>query len=120
MGAMQLLAASIDHDGVDMPMPAGETHEVESHWRRPRGRPAIDANLRRRRVGHDLGDEDKAGFARVVRIGEEFGDMMKIGPASLVVRQHVRQTVRCEDAAGVGRSSAASGGTSRPMNSRPA
>lgn len=45
-------------------MPPEQLDEVKGHRRRRQGRPAIDSNLPRRRVELDLGDEDKAGFAR--------------------------------------------------------
>ena len=40
------------------------------NWRRRLGRPAVDPELPRRRIFHDLSEADKAGFSRVVCIGD--------------------------------------------------
>src|SRR5690606_12773100 len=60
----------------------------------------IDADLPRRRIEHDLSEQDKAQFQRVVRIGEEISETLEYTPAKLEVLQHVRLKYRCEDAGG--------------------
>ena len=98
--ALAALQPELWQGTVEIPVPPVQTGEVKGHRRRRQGRPAIDPNLPRRRVEHDLSDEDKAGFARVVRIGEELSETLEYTPAKLEVLQHARQKYRCEDAAG--------------------
>lgn len=84
-------------DTVELPVPP-ETHErVGEHHRRRRGRPAIDPNLPRVRVEHDLSEQEKAQFNRVQCIGEEVSETIEYTPARLVVLQHARLKYRCED-----------------------
>jgi len=73
--ALSMLQPELWHEAVQIPVPPEAVDEVKSHKRRRGGRPAIDADLPRRRIEHDLSDEDKAGFTRVVRIGEEISEM---------------------------------------------
>lgn len=85
-----------------LPVPPEEdTHkEVAAHKRRRCGRPAIDADLPVRRVEHDLSEQDKAGFERCTRIGEQTSRMLEYTPARLEIIETVRATYRCEDANG--------------------
>ena len=97
---LAVLQPELWQDVVELPVPPEQLDEVKGHRRRRQGRPAIDASLPRRRVEHDLSDEDKAGFARVVRIGEEVSETLEYTPAKLEVLQHARLKYRCEDEAG--------------------
>lgn len=97
---LAVLQPELWQDVVELPVPPEQTDEVKGHRRRRQGRPAIDENLPRRRVEHDLSEEDKAGFARVVRIGEEVSETLEYTPARLEVLQHARLKYRCEDEAG--------------------
>jgi transposase len=85
---------------VQIPVPPEAFDEIKGHRRRRSGRPAIDADLPRQRIEHDLSDQDKASFKRVVRIGEEISETLEYTPAKLEVLQHVRLKYRCEDEAG--------------------
>lgn len=95
-----VLQPELWQDKVEIPVPPEQLDEVKGHRRRRQGRPAIDSNLPRRRVEHDLSGEDKAGFARVVCIGEELSETLEYTPARLEVLQHARLKYRCEDEAG--------------------
>ena len=68
--------------------------------RRRCGRPAIDTDLPVRRVEHDLSEQDKAGFERCTRIGEQTSRMLEYTPARLEIIETVRATYRCEGADG--------------------
>jgi transposase len=81
---------------VALPKPPEVHDTVAGHKRRRKGRPAIDANLPRRRVEYDLSDEEKAQFERVQRIGEEVSETLEYTPAKLEVLQHVRLKYRCD------------------------
>ncbi|HET9643219.1 MAG TPA: IS66 family transposase zinc-finger binding domain-containing protein [Burkholderiaceae bacterium] len=81
---------------VALPIPPEVHDTVAGHKRRRKGRPAIDANLPRRRVEYDLSDEEKAQFERVRRIGEEVSETLEYTPAKLEVLQHVRLKYRCD------------------------
>jgi transposase len=72
-------------DTVEVPLPIGHFDDVAVH---------------RRRVEHDLSDEDKAQYRRVQRIGEDAVETLEYTPARLEVRQHARPKYRCEDAHG--------------------
>jgi transposase len=85
---------------VPVPPPQDTHEEVGAHKRRRRGRPAIDADLPVRRVEHDLSEQDKAGFERCVRIGQQTSRMLEYTPARLEIVETVRATYRCEDADG--------------------
>lgn len=98
--ALCMLQPELWHEAVQIPVPPEAVDEVKGHRRRRGGRPAIDANLPRRRVEHDLSDEDKAQFKRVVCIGEEISETLEYTPAKLEVLQHARLKYRCEDDAG--------------------
>ncbi|MET0209287.1 MAG: IS66 family transposase [Burkholderiaceae bacterium] len=98
--ALAVLQPELWQDVVELPVPPEQHDEVKGHRRRRQGRPAIDESLPRRRVEYDLSDEDKAGFARVVRIGEEVSETLEYTPARLEVLQHARLKYRCEDEAG--------------------
>ena len=95
--ALGMLQPELWHEVVQIPVPPEAFEEVKGHRRRRNGRPAIDAQLPRQRIEHDLSDEDKAGFKRVVRIGEEISETLEYTPAKLEVLQHVRMKYRCED-----------------------
>jgi transposase len=84
-------------DKVTVPVPPEVHDEVSSHKRRRKGRPAIDADVPRRRVEYDLSDADKAQFERVQRIGEEISETLEYTPAKLEVLQHVRLKYRCDN-----------------------
>ena len=98
--ALSALQPELWQHSVEFPVPPERLDEVKGHRRRRQGRPAIDAELPRRRVEHDLSEDDKAGFLRVVRIGEEISETLEYTPARLEVLQHARLKYRCEDAAG--------------------
>lgn len=98
--ALGMLQPELWLDAVQIPVPPETVDEVKGHRRRRSGRPAIDADLPRRRIEHDLSEEDKAGFKRVVRIGEELSETLEYTPARLEVLQHARLKYRCEDEAG--------------------
>jgi transposase len=87
-------------DTVEVPLPPEQFDDVARHRRRRTGRPAIDASVPRRRVEHDLSDEDKAQYRSVQRIGEEVVETLEYTPARLEVLQHARLKYRCEDAHG--------------------
>jgi transposase len=72
-------------DTVEVPLPIGHFDDVTVH---------------RRRVEHDLSDEDKAQYRRVQRIGKDAVETLEYTPARLEVRQHARPKYRCEDAHG--------------------
>lgn len=97
---LTVLQPELWHDAVEVPVPPETLDEVKGHRRRRTGRPAIDASLPRRRIEHDLSDEDKATFARVVHIGEDVSETLEYTPAKLEVLQHARLKYRCEDEAG--------------------
>lgn len=98
--ALSMLQPELWHEAVQIPVPPEAFDEVKGHKRRRGGRPAIDADLPRRRIEHDLSDEDKASFKRLERIGEEISETLEYTPAKLEVLQHVRLKYRCEDEAG--------------------
>lgn len=85
---------------VEIPVPPEVLENVKSHQRRRLGRPAIDPDLPRRRIEHDLSEQDKASFSRVVCIGEEVCETLEYTPARLEVLQHARFKYRCEDDSG--------------------
>lgn len=85
---------------VEVPLPPEQFDEVAGHRRRRTGRPAIDAGVPRRRVEHDLSDEDKAQYRSVQRIGEDLVETLEYTPARLEVLQHARLKYRCEDVHG--------------------
>jgi len=87
-------------EAVQIPVPPETFEQVQGHRRRRGGRPAIEANLPRRRIEHDLSEQDKAQFQRVVCIGEEISETLEYTPAKLEVLQHARLKYRCEDAGG--------------------
>lgn len=97
---LAVLQPELWQDVVELPVPPEQLDQVKGHRRRRHGRPAIDESLPRRRVEYDLCDADKAGFARVVRIGEEVSETLEYTPARLEVLQHARLKYRCEDEAG--------------------
>lgn len=99
-------------EAVEIPVPPEQFDPIKGHQRRRKGRPAIDEKLPRRRIEHDLSEQDKAGFSRVVRIGEEVSETLEYTPAKLEVLQHVRMKYRCEDAAGASTIRTASAQTS--------
>ncbi|HEX2337011.1 MAG TPA: IS66 family transposase [Hyphomicrobiaceae bacterium] len=98
--ALSMLQPELWHEAVQIPVPPEAVDEVKGHRRRRGGRPAIDADLPRRRIEHDLSDQDKAQFKRVVCIGEEISETLEYTPAKLEVLQHARLKYRCEDDAG--------------------
>ena len=85
---------------VEIPVPPNQFDAIKGHHRRRTGRPALDPNLPRRRIEHDLSEEDKATFTRLIRIGEELSETLEYTPAKLEVLQHARAKYRCEDDAG--------------------
>lgn len=97
---LTVLQPELWQDRVEIPVPPEQFDEVKGHRRRRQGRPALDASLPRRRIEHDLSDADKAGFTRVVRIGEELSETLEYTPAKLEVLQHARLKYRCEDESG--------------------
>lgn len=72
--ALAMLQPELWRNAVQIPLPPEEFNEVKGHRRRRNGRPAIDADLPRRRIEHDLSEHDKAQFTRVQRIGEDQRD----------------------------------------------
>lgn len=98
--ALAVLQPELWQDCVEIPLPPEQTDEVKGHRRRRLGRPAIDASLPRRRVEHDLSEQEKARFARTVCIGEELSETLAYTPARLEVLQHARLKYRCEDDTG--------------------
>lgn len=64
--ALSALQPELWQECVQIPVPPEAFEEVKGHRRRRSGRPAIDPDLPRRRVEHDLSDQEKAQFARVV------------------------------------------------------
>jgi transposase len=98
--ALSMLQPELWYEAVQIPVPPEAVDEVKGHRRRRGGRPAIDADLPRRRIEHDLSDQDKAQFKRVVCIGEEISETLEYTPAKLEVLQHARLKYRCEDEAG--------------------
>src|SRR5262249_28931364 len=98
--ALCMLQPELWHEAVQIPVPPEAFDEVKNHRRRRGGRPAIDADLPRRRIEHDLSDEDKASFQRVVCIGEGIRDTLEYTPAKLAVLQHARLKYHCEDEVG--------------------
>lgn len=97
---LSLLQPELWQDRVEIPVPPEAFDEVKGHRRRRSGRPAIDPDLPRRRVEHDLSEQEKAQFARVVCIGEEISETLEYTPAKLEVLQHARLKYRCEDECG--------------------
>ena len=89
---LAVLQPELWQEVVELPVPPEQHDEVKGHRRRRQGRPAIDEHLPRRRVEHDLSDEDKAAFARVVRIGEEVSETLERVLARHGVRRS-RQTL---------------------------
>ena len=87
-------------DPVQIPVPSEERRPVGAHTRRKGGRPAISADLPRRRVEHDLSEAEKAEFVALERIGEEVSELLEYIPARLEVIQNVRLKYRCETADG--------------------
>lgn len=98
--AMAMLQPELWCERVEIPVPPETFEQVKGHQRRRGGRPAIDEKLPRRRVEHDLSEQEKAQFQRVVCIGEEISETLEYTPARLEVLQHVRRKYRCEDAGG--------------------
>jgi hypothetical protein len=98
---LDALQPELWQDRVEVPVPPEEHREVAGHRRRRGGRPAIDADVPRQRVEHDLSEEEKTKFQRVERIGEELSEMLEYTPARLVVIQHARLKYRCEDECGM-------------------
>jgi transposase len=98
--ALCVLQPELWQEPVELPVPAPQFEQVKGHQRRRSGRPAIDENLPRRRIEHDLSDEEKAGFTRVICIGEEVSETLEYTPAKLEVLQHVRRKYRCEHESG--------------------
>lgn len=98
--ALAALQPELWREVVEIPVPPTTYDDVGGHRRRRGGRPAIDPALPRRRIEHDLSEADKAGFARVVVIGEELSETLEYTPARLEVLQHARLKYRCEDATG--------------------
>lgn len=98
--SIAVLQPELWHEIVEIPVPPQAFEEVKGHQRRRLGRPAIDPDLPRRRIEHDLSEADKAGFSRVVCIGEEVCETLEYTPARLEVLQHARLKYRCEDEAG--------------------
>lgn len=98
--ALSMLQPELWQETVHIPVPPEALDEIKGHRRRRGGRPAIDPDLPRRRVEHDLSEEDKAQFTRVVCIGEELSETLEYTPAKLEVLQHARLKYRCEDARG--------------------
>ena len=88
--------AELWSDKVALAVPPEVHDEVSSHKRRRKGRPAIDADVPRRRVEYDLSEAEKAQFERVQRIGEEVSETLEYTPAKLEVLQHVRLKYRCD------------------------
>lgn len=98
--ALSMLQPELWQDTAHIPVPPEALDEIKGHRRRRGGRPAIDPDLPRRRVEHDLSEKDKAQFTRVVCIGEELSETLEYTPAKLEVLQHARLKYRCEDARG--------------------
>lgn len=98
--SIAMLQPELWHEVIEIPAPPEAFEHVKGHQRRRQGRPAIDPDLQRRRIEHDLSDADKAAFSRVVCIGEEVCETLEYTPAKLEVLQHARLKYRCEDETG--------------------
>ena len=98
--ALSMLQPELWSERVELPVPPESFEHVKGHQRRRTGRPAIGADLPCRRIEHDLSDEEKAQFQRVVCIGEEVTKTLEYTPAKLEVLEHARLKYRCEDESG--------------------
>ena len=99
--ALDMLQPELWSDRVQLPVPPETVDNVKGHQRRRTGRPAIDADrLPCRRVEHDLSEQEKAQFTRLVCIGEEVSRTLEYTPAKLEVLEHARLKYRCEDDSG--------------------
>lgn len=98
--SIAVLQPELWHEVVEIAVPPEVVDHIKGHQRRRLGRPAIDPDLPRRRIEHDLSEADKAAFARVTRIGEEVCETLEYTPAKLEVLQHARLKYRCEDESG--------------------
>jgi len=93
----------------DMPEPVvdeeaqGEEIHVPAHNRKKRGRKALDENLPRVEVIHDLDPEDKiCGCGAVLsRIGEEALEQLDVIPAKVQVIRHIRPKYACKHCEGL-------------------
>lgn len=74
--------------------PKVPTTHVAAHDRKRRGRPALPADLPRVRKDYDLTEEQKAGFDRLVRIGEVVSSTLDVIPQKVFVIDHVRAKYR--------------------------
>ena len=79
-----------------IPAPPKEgTTTIAAHQRkRCSGRPALPADLPRVRQDYDLTEEQKAGFDRLVRIGEVVSSTLDVVPQKVLVIDHVRAKYR--------------------------
>jgi len=73
---------------------AAATHVAAHERKRRPGRPALPADLPRVRQDYDLTDEQKAGFDRLVRIGEVVCSTLDVIPQKVFVIDHVRAKYR--------------------------
>jgi transposase len=80
---------------VPLPPPA-PTVTIEAHERKRAGRPALPDDLPRERKEYELGETERAGFDRVVRIGEEVCSTLEFTPPQWRIIDHVRGKYRCE------------------------
>src|SRR5208282_1362508 len=74
--------------------PKVPTTHVAAHDRKRRGRPALPADLPRVRKDYDLTEEQKAGFDRLVRIGEVVSSTLDVIPQKVFVIDRVRAKYR--------------------------
>jgi len=75
-------------------LPKAPTTHVAAHDRVRRGRPALAADLPHVRKDYDLTEEQKAGFDRLVRIGEVVSSTLDVIPQKVFVIDHVRAKYR--------------------------
>lgn len=81
-----------------------ETTTVPSHERKKAGRKPLDPTLPRKRIVHDIPEEDKkcACGCNLVQIGEEISERLQVEPEKFFVEQHVRPKYACRKCEGSG------------------
>jgi transposase len=77
---------------------------VQSYPRKKSGRKALDPNLPRERIIHDISDEDKicGCGCELSKIDEEITERLQIIPEQIYVEQHVRFKYACRNCEGSG------------------
>ncbi|HEX3378361.1 MAG TPA: transposase [Paraburkholderia sp.] len=73
----------------ELPVPP-EPAEVPVAGHTRKGGPALSKDLPRKRIEYDLGDEQKAAFDALERIGEERSETLHYEPSRLTVIEHIR------------------------------